>query len=131
MTRRVGTRPLRERSAQLSDPPADPLFLNAFDWLSRVKGDGGLPDGLVTTAGKPVALLSASPGPAGELRSMNHVRQLLQMTIGMIVVPRQFALGRADSAFDADGALADARSVRAVAGVLESVAYRARALRRV
>ena len=40
-----------------------PLFINAFDWLSRIQAADGHPAGLSTTADKPVALLSASPGP--------------------------------------------------------------------
>ncbi len=48
-----------------------PLLINAFDWLSRLKAAQPLPAGLAATAGKPVALLSASPGPLGGLRSMN------------------------------------------------------------
>lgn len=100
-------------------PP--PLLINALDWLSRAPATTALPAGLALTANKPAALLSASPGPAGGLRSMNFVRQYLQMAFAMIVVPQQFALGRAHEAFDATGALLDPGQVRAVDGVLRSV----------
>ncbi len=105
-----------------------PLFVNALDWLSRLPADGGHPAGLATTADKPVGLLSASPGPLGGLRSMNFVRQYLQMAFAMLVVPQQFALGRANEAFDATGALADARAQQSVARVLDALARQARAL---
>lgn len=99
-----------------------PLFINAFDWLSRIQAADGRPAGLAVTADKPVGLLSASPGPMGGLRSMNFVRQYLQMAFAMLVVPQQFALGRAHEAFDADGALTDARAGQSVTRVLDALA---------
>jgi NAD(P)H-dependent FMN reductase len=95
-----------------------PLLVNAFDWLSRINAEPPRPAGLAVTANRPVALLSASPGPGGALRSMNYVRQYLQMAFQMIVVPQQFALGRAHEAFDEAGALRDPKAAQAVAGVL-------------
>ncbi|CAN7603939.1 NAD(P)H-dependent oxidoreductase [Pseudorhodoferax sp. LjRoot39] len=99
-----------------------PLFVNAFDWLSRIQAADGRPAGLASTADKPVGLLSASPGPLGGLRAMNFVRQYLQMAFAMLVVPQQFALGRANEAFDAEGGLADARASQSVARVLDALA---------
>ncbi len=100
-----------------------PLFINAFDWLSRIVPTAARPndtEGLAATANKPAALLSASPGAAGGLRSMNYVRQYLQMAFQMIVVPQQFALGKANEAFDAQGALKDARAVQSVDFVISA-----------
>jgi chromate reductase len=85
-----------------------PLVINAFDWLSRLK------DGLATTADKPVALLSSSPGALGGLRAMNFLRQYLQMQFQMLVVPQQQAVGRAHEAFAPDGALADPKAAAAL-----------------
>lgn len=107
-----------------------PLFVNAFDWLSRIQAQDGRPAGLSTTADKPLGLLSASPGPLGGLRSMNFVRQYLQMAFAMLVVPQQFALGRAHEAFDAQGALSDARAAQSVARVLDALARLASATAR-
>lgn len=98
-----------------------PLLINSFDWLSRLPAAGGLPSGLAATAGKPVALMSASPGPLGGLRAMNFVRQYLQMAFAMLVLPQQHALGRAGEAFGADGTLQDARSATAVQGVVDAL----------
>lgn len=106
-----------------------PLVLNAFDWMSRIQAtaDGGA--GLAATGGKPVALLSASPGPLGGLRSLNLLRQYLQGAFQMIVVPKQFALGHASDAFDEAGALKDPKSQQQVEGVLTALGYLATALK--
>ncbi len=106
-----------------------PLLINAFDWLSRLGPADERPAGLAVTANKPVALLSASPGPLGGLRSMNFLRQYLQMAFAMIVVPQQFALSRAHEAFDADGALKEERARSTVSGVLSALGALATALR--
>lgn len=105
-----------------------PLFINAFDWLSRINAAPPRPAGLAATANKPVALLSASPGPGGGLRSMNFLRQYLQMAFQMIVLPQQFALGRAHEAFDDAGALRDPKAAQQVAGVVAAWARLAAAL---
>jgi chromate reductase, NAD(P)H dehydrogenase (quinone) len=98
-----------------------PLVINAFDWLSRLPARDGRRSGLATTANKPAALLAASPGPLGGLRSMNFLRQYLQMAFAMIVVPQQFALGKANEAFDDEGLLADAKSQQALSNVLAAL----------
>ncbi|HET8747120.1 MAG TPA: NAD(P)H-dependent oxidoreductase [Ramlibacter sp.] len=106
-----------------------PLVINAFDWLSRASASGTRPAGLKAVGGKPTGLLSASPGPLGGLRSMNFLRQYLQMNHAMIVHPRQFALSRAGEAFDAAGELKDEKTREAVAGVVGSLLAFAVALR--
>lgn len=106
-----------------------PLVINAFDWLSRVQGTTAHPAGLAATTNKPAGLLSASPGPGGALRSMNFLRQYLQMAFAMLVVPQQFALGRAHEAFDEAGGLKDARAAQSVQSVLDALAGVAQALR--
>ncbi|WP_079419764.1 NADPH-dependent FMN reductase [Thiomonas intermedia] len=108
-----------------------PLVINAFDWLSRIPASEQHPAGLAATANKPVALLSTSPGPLGGLRAMNTLRQYLQMAFAMLVVPQQYALGRAHEAFDEQGALADVRAAQSVQGVLDALSNLARALRQV
>lgn len=100
-------------------PP--PLLVNAFDWVSRVPASDGLPAGLAATAGKVVGLTSASPGALGGLRSLMFLRQFLQMNLGMLVVPEQFALGQANQAFAADGSLADAKHAASMQRVVDAV----------
>lgn len=92
-----------------------PLVINAFDWLSR------LPDGVKTTADRPVALLASSPGALGGLRAMNFLRQYLQMAFAMLVVPQQQAHGRAGEAFAEDGSIADPRTAAGVDGVVRAL----------
>ena len=106
-----------------------PLVINAFAWLSRLPAEGERASGLATTASKPVALLSSSPGPLGGLRAMNFQRQFLQMAFAMLVVPQQYALGRAHEAFDDAGGLKDAKATQAVTGVLQALLRVASALR--
>lgn len=106
-----------------------PLLINSFDWLSRLPAEGDAPAGLAATTGKPLGLLSASPGPMGGLRSLNLTRQYLSMTIAMMPVPQQFALSRAGEAFDEAGALKDAKQQAAVESVVAALLRVAAALK--
>jgi len=107
-----------------------PLLINAFDWLSRVPAADGLPSGLESTASKVAGVMSASPGALGGLRSLNYLRQFLQMVIGMLVVPEQFALSQANKAFDAETRqLVDGKHQQAVQRVVQAVLRTAGALR--
>jgi NAD(P)H-dependent FMN reductase len=92
-----------------------PLLKNTIDWVSREDGDE---PGLIAFKGKVAGLLSASPGPLGGLRGLVHVRSILQ-NIGVLVVPKQMAVGSAFKAFNEDGSLADEKTAGAVRGVVE------------
>lgn len=105
-----------------------PLFINTFDWLSRVGSEGGLPSGTGATAGKVVGLLAASPGAFGGVRALPIVRQFLSTNFGMLVVPEHFALSHADQAFDAAGALVNPAQQQALERVVRSVVKVAGAL---
>jgi NAD(P)H-dependent FMN reductase len=106
-----------------------PLVINAFDWLSRLPAGEGLPSGVGVTANKPLALLSISPGALGGLRAMNFLRQYLQMAFGMLVLPRQHAVGHAHDVFDEHGAFKDEKAELAVRAVLQALLRVAGALR--
>jgi chromate reductase, NAD(P)H dehydrogenase (quinone) len=111
---------IREHDALLIVTPEyngfpTPLFINAFDWLSR------LPDGLKITADKPAALLASSPGALGGLRALNYTRQYLQMAFQMLVVPQQQAVSKAHEAFAADGSLIDAKTAAMTETVVQSL----------
>lgn len=106
-----------------------PLLVNSFDWLSRLQPEGEVPAGLAATNGKPLGLMSASPGPLGGLRSLNFTRQYLSMNIAMLAVPQQFALSKANEAFDAAGALKDAKQQAGVEGVVIALLRVAAALK--
>jgi chromate reductase, NAD(P)H dehydrogenase (quinone) len=106
-----------------------PLLINSLDWASRPAAADGLPSGLGAMSGKAAGVMSASPGPMGGLRSLGFARQFLHNTLGMLVVPEQFALAQANQAFDAHGALLDAKHQQAVLRVVASVVRVAGALK--
>jgi chromate reductase len=87
------------------------LLKNAIDWISRPSN--GDPTGLQSTAGKPAALLSASPGALGGLRSQIAL-QLSLSKLGVLVIPNSFALSAAHHAFDEQGRLKDANAEKMV-----------------
>lgn len=102
------------------------VLKNAFDWASRaLPGERRF----ASLAGRPAALLAASPGPLGGARSLTALRAILQ-ELEVLAIPEQVVLPRAQAAFSADGALLDERATaavgRAVARLVE-VALRLRA----
>ncbi len=89
------------------------VLKNAIDWVSRpVSGDPGLAAFRDKTAG----LLAATPGSLGGLRTLVSVRTILG-NLGVFVVPRQFGLANASSAFGEDGELIAESAQDNVAGV--------------
>ena len=80
-----------------------PLLKNAIDWASRAE-PGDPP--LKAFKGKTAALMSASPGALGGLRGLVHVRAILG-NIGVLVLPDQLAISKANEAFDDTGRLKD------------------------
>lgn len=69
-----------------------PLLKNTLDWISRPhEGESGL----IPYQGKLGALVSASEGHLGGLRSLRHVREILT-ALQVIVIPKQMALAKAD-----------------------------------
>ncbi len=106
-----------------------PLLINALDWASVMPAADGQLSGSAAFGGTVAGLLSASPGAFGGLRSLLATRQFLQMNLGMLVVPEQFGLVRADQAFGAASALVDAASLAGVARVVDAVLRTARALK--
>jgi chromate reductase, NAD(P)H dehydrogenase (quinone) len=98
-----------------------PLALNAWDWLSRLPAEGGLPSGTAATSNKPVALLSSSPGPLGGLRALTLVRQFLGGNFQMLVLPQQLAVGKAHEAFADDGTLKDPRQAQTLAQMVQGL----------
>lgn len=101
------------------------VLKNTLDWVSRtprVRGANPF-------AGKPAALIAASPGSLGGLRGLDAVRNVLN-TVGMLVLPGMVAVGHADQAFDADGKLKDADLGRRLHGLAAEVVGLAKSLAR-
>ena len=72
---------------------------NLIDWISR--GDDQ------PFAGKPTAILSASPGPLGGARVQYHLRQVLLFVNTKTLVKPEIFIGSATGKFDADGKCTD------------------------
>lgn len=84
------------------------LLKNTLDWVSRTSTKTQR-KGLDAFTGKPVGLLSASPGGFGAVRSIWHTRTFLEV-LGFIVLPKQVSVSRAGDAFADDGSLKDAKT---------------------
>jgi chromate reductase, NAD(P)H dehydrogenase (quinone) len=80
------------------------LLKNALDWMSRPNGFG---------AGRVAALLSASPGLLGGVKSQLSL-QIVLAKLGVLVVPDSFALSAAHQAFDDEGNLRDVGVEKAI-----------------
>jgi len=89
-----------------------PLLKNTIDWCTRGEENPFF--------GKVVAVVSASPGPFGGLRSLTLVRQLLTH-LGAHIVPVQCVLPQADKAFDAEGRLTAPRTQTSSAAVAKAL----------
>lgn len=92
------------------------LLKNTIDWVTREwQGESGL----VPYQNKVAAIMGASPGSLGGMRMLPHLRQILN-ALGVLVLPGQFSLANADTAFDPEnGALQSPERLHAL--VLELV----------
>lgn len=93
------------------------VLKNTIDWVSRPVPDQPT---LAAFTGKTAALLAASPGALGGLRGLASVRSILS-NLGMIVVPKQYALSEAANAFDNDSSLRDKSAHDRVSGVISQL----------
>ena len=103
------------------------LVKNTLDWISRPMLDGR--SGTALFRGKVAGICSASPGMLGGIRSLIVLRDALAK-LGLWVAPSQVALGNADSAFDANDELLDAKRREAVQAVARETVRAAQALLR-
>jgi NAD(P)H-dependent FMN reductase len=74
-------------------------FKNYIDWTSRPRGE--LKAG-ACYADKYCSLMTASPGGLGGIRALPNIRTILA-SMGVNVLPQDFALSKAHEAFDEDG----------------------------
>lgn len=94
------------------------VLKNAIDWASRPEPNE---KPLVAFQGKVAALLAASPSLLGGVRGLVAVRTLLG-NIGVIVLPDQVTLPKANEAFDASGALTDEKTRAKAEGLGKTLA---------
>ncbi|MFV0368249.1 MAG: NADPH-dependent FMN reductase [Hyphomicrobiaceae bacterium] len=103
-----------------------PLLKNSLDWVSRIQeGDEDKNEVFKTRV---FALGSASPGGMGGLRGLNTVRQVLELGLGALVLPEQFAVPRAAEAFDENGHLKNKDSQEALKALIQRLARAAHVL---
>ncbi|MFY9254508.1 MAG: NAD(P)H-dependent oxidoreductase [Fuerstiella sp.] len=95
------------------------VLKNAIDWVSR--SAPGEPMKAAFT-GKVAAIMSASPGGLGGLRGLVHVRSILE-NISVMVLPDQYALGSAHSAFNDDGNLIEERAAKTVVDISQKLVH--------
>ena len=79
------------------------LVKNTLDWLSRTSDTQA---SLASFKGKPVGLLSASPGGLGGIRALAQLKTQMG-ELGCITHGANTSVGGAFSAFNEDGSLAD------------------------
>jgi chromate reductase len=91
------------------------VLTNAIDWGSRLPGRAPL-------AGKPVALVGASPSQVGTARAQLHVRQLLGHVHARTLPPPELLVAAAHQRFDADLRLTHDETRRVLAALLERFA---------
>ena len=104
------------------------LLKNTIDWASSpIKDHPVWASSTKPFGGKTVGLLSASPGALGGLRSLSHLSPLL-LNLHCWVCPKQFALGRASEAFNAQGELQNDTHRKNVQAVVDQVLWAAQRL---
>ena len=91
------------------------VLKNAIDWASRP------PRGSVL-AGKPAAILGASPGVTGTARAQSQLRQAFVFTNTPVLPQPEILVYRAHEKFDADGRLTDEKTREFVGKLLHELA---------
>jgi len=103
-----------------------PLLKNTLDWISRVRTEGEAPLEVFKT--RVFALGSASPGGMGGLRSLVTLRHVLELGLGALVLPDQFAVPRAHDAFGEDGHLTNKEAQERFKSLIQKLARAAHVL---
>jgi chromate reductase, NAD(P)H dehydrogenase (quinone) len=121
-------RAIREADAVLFATPeynhgVPGVLKNAIDWASRP------PRGSVL-AGKPAAVLGASPGVTGTARAQAQLRQAFVFTDTPALPQPEILVYRAHEKFDADGRLTDEKTREFVGMLLQGLADWTRRLAR-
>ena len=88
------------------------VLTNAIDWASRLPGRSPL-------AGKPVAVIGASPSQVGTARAQHHLRQVLAHTHARVLPPPELLVASAHKRFDAELRLVDETTRRVLGDLLK------------
>lgn len=97
------------------------VLKNAIDWASRPYGDNSF-------EGKPVAVMSASPGMLGGVRAQIHLKQILQALDMRIVNKPEVILAFASRKIDGEGRLVDETSRKVMGELLKNLIALAKTL---
>ena len=103
-----------------------PLLKNAIDWVSHTRDEGEVPLEVYKT--RVFALGAASPGGMGGLRGLSQLRLVLEIGLGALVLPDQFAVPRAAEAFDEHGHLKNKESQETYKQLIQKLARAAHVL---
>ncbi len=90
------------------------VLKNAIDWASRPPSQ--------PFEGKPIALISASPGGFGGARAQYHLRQVFIYLNGLILNRPEAMISAAHTKFDAQGELTDSATADQLRAVLTGLA---------
>ena len=93
------------------------VLKNAIDWVSRSAPGEPMKAAFL---GKVAAIVSASPGALGGMRGLVHLTAILQ-NISVMVLPDQYALGKAHEAFGEDGELTNERAAATISAITEKL----------
>ncbi len=94
------------------------VLKNAIDWASRPPSQ--------PFEGKPIALISASPGGFGGARAQYHLRQVFIYLNGLMLNRPEAMISAAHTKFDASGELTDSATADALKAVLAALEVWAR-----
>jgi chromate reductase len=90
------------------------VLKNAIDWASR-------PGGASAWAGKPAAIVGATPGALGTARAQYHLRQILVALDMPTVNQPEVMIAGARDRFGANGRLSDEKSVQLLDALLKKL----------
>ncbi len=90
------------------------VLKNAIDWASRPPSQ--------PFEGKPIALISASPGALGGARAQYHLRQVFIYLNGQVLNRPEAMIAAAPTKFDASGELTDSATADHLRGLLAALA---------
>jgi NAD(P)H-dependent FMN reductase len=99
------------------------MLKNTLDWLSRIKDEGEQPLQLFKT--RVWAISSASPSMHGGARGLIALRQVLTIGLTALVLGDQFAVSKANEAFDDAGNAKDELVRKTVSGIVDRLAFTA------
>lgn len=99
------------------------MLKNTLDWLSRIKDEGEQPLQLFKT--RVWAISSASPSLHGGARGLIALRQVLAIGLTALVLGDQFAVSKANEAFDDAGNAKDELVRKTLSGIVDRLAFTA------